>query len=244
MFMDKRVELAQAFILHSRPYRETSFIVEVFGRKYGRFSAVVKGGRRKYSRTKGLLQPFTPVLISWMGANELKTITQVDLYKPPIVLKGDALYSGLYLNELLVKMLYKFDVHEEIFDQYEICLESIAENGDIEKLLRQFELFLLINLGFGFSCNVEMTNNNPIKPDKWYQFHADQGFLVLPSKPSDELKSFCFIGNDLLSIDCGDYSDKRVKRSAKRLMRLALSPHLGNEPLKSRQIFKKKSGMG
>ena len=243
--MDKRVELAQAFILHSRPYRETSLIVDVFGREYGRFSAVVKGGRRKNSRAKGLLQPFTPILISWLGKNELKTITQVELHKSPLVLRGDALYSGLYLNELLVKMLYKFDVHEEIFDQYEICLQSIADNGDIEKLLRQFELFLLANLGFGFSCNTEVINHNPVEPDRWYQFHADQGFMELPVRPSDKFKPFCFLGKELLSIDCGDYSDKRVKRSAKRLMRLALSPHLGNEPLKSRQLFKSnKSGVG
>ena len=237
--MDKRVDLSKALILHSRPYQESSLIVEVFSRHYGRFSGVVKGGRRKKSRKQGLLQPFIPLLISWQGRTELKTITQVELGNAPVVLHGDAVYSGLYLNELLVKVLYKFDVHEEIFDQYEICLQAISKDDLIEESLRYFERFLLGNLGYGFSCNTEAENNQPIQPGRWYQFNSEQGFLEMPAAPSIELQVYCFKGNEILAIDENNFTDRDVRCSAKRLMRMALAPHLGNEPLKSRAIFNK-----
>ena len=237
--MDKRVDLAKALILHSRPYQESSLIVDIFSREYGRFSGVVKGGRRKKSRKQGLLQPFVPLLLSWQGRSELKTITQVELENSPIVLHGDAVYSGLYLNELLVKMLYKFDVHEEIFDQYEYCLQAITKDDFIEESLRYFERFLLNNLGYGFSCNTEAENYQPIQPDSWYQFNSDQGFLEIFSAPSLKLQPYCFKGKEILAIGNDNLTDKEVRRSAKRLMRMALAPHLGNEPLKSRTIFNK-----
>ncbi|HEY9134743.1 MAG TPA: DNA repair protein RecO [Pseudomonadales bacterium] len=242
--MDRRVELAKAFILHTRPYQESSLIVDVFSRDHGRFSGVVKGARRKNSRKQGLLQPFIPLLISWQGKSELKTITQLEYYQPPIVLPGAAVFSGLYLNELLIKILHKFDPHEAIFDRYRLCLQAIADHDAIEVSLRQFERFILHDLGYGFSfstaigteAGVELT----IQPEKFYQFDPQQGFLALHTQPSEKLQAYCFTGQEILAIDRNDLSQKEVRRSAKRLLRMALAQHLGNEPLKSVAMFQPK----
>lgn len=242
--MDRRVELAKAFILHTRPYQESSLIVDVFSRDHGRFSGVVKGARRKNSRKQGLLQPFIPLLISWQGKSELKTITQLEYYQPPIVLPGAAVFSGLYLNELLIKMLHKFDPHAAIFDHYRLCLQAIADHDAVEVSLRQFERFILHDLGYGFSFSTaigtEAGAELTIQPEKFYQFDPQQGFLALHTQPSEKLQAYCFTGQEILAIDRNDLSQKEVRRSAKRLMRMALAQHLGNEPLKSVAMFQPK----
>lgn len=235
--VDRRVELTKAFILHARPYQESSLIVEIFSRDHGRFSGLVKGGRRKNSRKQGLLQPFVPLLISWQGKSELKTVTQLEYLQPPIMLVGEAIFSGLYLNELLLKLLHKFDPHEDIFDQYSLCLQAMIDHDAIETSLRCFEYFVLNDLGYGFSFRVEANTGQTIEPEKWYQFDPDQGFLLLYSMPATELRPYCFTGRELLAIDENDLSQKEVRRSAKRLMRIALAPHLGYESLKSRALF-------
>src|SRR5690606_33251897 len=104
--MPREILLQPAYLLHSRPYRDTSALLDFLTRDFGRISAVARGVRRPNSTTRGLLQPFTPVQASFSGRGELKTLSQVELLRDPIVLRGERLFSALYINELIVRLTY------------------------------------------------------------------------------------------------------------------------------------------
>jgi DNA repair protein RecO (recombination protein O) len=123
----KRVELEPAFVLHTRVYRETSLIVEVFGRDTGRFGLVAKGARRPKSALRGMLQSFHPLLLSWSGSGELGLLTgaEPDGYMRPLA--GKALFSGFYINELLMRLMHRHDPHPELFHYYRHAIESLNQ---------------------------------------------------------------------------------------------------------------------
>src|SRR5207253_3115583 len=106
-----RISLQPAFILHHRPFRETSVLLDVFSEEYGLVSLVAKGVRTHRSKLKALLQPFVPLLVSWQGKSELMNLVSAEARTTPFQLHGDCLLSGFYLNELLVRLLQKEDPH-------------------------------------------------------------------------------------------------------------------------------------
>ena len=110
--MVMQVNAEPAYILHKRPYRETSQILEVFSRNHGRLSLMSRGSRSPRSRTSGILQPFRPLLLGWYGRGEMPTLRGVDVAdtRAP-ALTGKALLSAMYLNELLVIMLHLSLIH-------------------------------------------------------------------------------------------------------------------------------------
>src|SRR3989338_1657766 len=105
----KRILLQPAYVLHLRSYRESSFLVELFTKEQGRMTVLAKGVRKKKSPLQGLLQPFIPLLVSWVGKSELMILTQAEAHGAMKQLKGTCLYAGLYLNELLMGLLQKWD---------------------------------------------------------------------------------------------------------------------------------------
>src|SRR3990167_3982988 len=105
----RRISFQSAYVLHRRSYRETSFLVELFTLDHGRVTVAAKGARKAKSSTQGLLQPFTPLMVSWSGKGELMTLVQADAHGEVRGLKGDALFAGFYLNELLTALLQKWD---------------------------------------------------------------------------------------------------------------------------------------
>src|SRR5512139_4219305 len=100
-----------AFVLHAYPYRETSLIVEAFTEAHGRIALVARGAKRPRSELRGLLQGFQPLLLSWSGAGELKTLARAEWRGGMSRLGGSALVCGFYLNELLIKLLPREDPH-------------------------------------------------------------------------------------------------------------------------------------
>jgi DNA repair protein RecO (recombination protein O) len=126
---ESAVYLQPAFILQKRKYGETSLIIEVLTRNFGRISLLAKGVRRAKSKTAGLLQPFIPLTISYIGKAELKILTDVEMIQPFCEIKGLALYCGFYINELVSCFLHKYDPHPEVFGYYSECLSSLSEQG-------------------------------------------------------------------------------------------------------------------
>src|SRR5690606_35883758 len=144
-----RLELQPAFILHVRPYRDTSLLVDFFTPTCGRVSAVARGMRQRKSTARVLLNPFTRLLISLQGKSELKLLTAVESDNRFFNLQGEQLYSGFYLNELLMRSLPVLDAHEQLFGFYEQSLMALQAGQDLEPVLRSFELELLAELGYG-----------------------------------------------------------------------------------------------
>ncbi len=138
-----RVELEPAYILHTRPYRETSLILEVFTLGYGRAGLVARGVRRPQSPLRGILNPFQPLRLSWTGKGELATLGQAEQGGVSAELRGDAVMAGFYVHELLLNLLQRHDPHPQLFGHYATLLASLAEGQPVEKLLRVFELELL-----------------------------------------------------------------------------------------------------
>ena len=136
-----------AYVLHSRPYRETSALVD-FLTPQGRLRAVLRSARGKAGT---LARPFVPLEIEFRGRGELKNVGRMESAGISTWLNGEALFSGLYLNELLIRLLPAEDPHPSIFDHYAATLLALAEGRPLEPLLRAFEWRLLDDVGYGFS---------------------------------------------------------------------------------------------
>ncbi len=229
-----RVQLQPAFILHQRPYRDTSLLLEVFSAEQGRLSLVAKGVRRRArgGSSSALLQPFIPLLLSFSGRQELKTLTQVEVAGSATRLRGEALYSAMYLNELLMRLLHRHDPHPALFAAYASALAELAEGVVLDRVLRAFELGLLDELGYSFSLDADGRDGSPLREDAWYLFDPDLGLVTAPAGAAP-----VYPGVDLLAIGRGEFGGP-AGRTAKRLLRQALAVHLGPEPLKSRELFR------
>lgn len=236
------VELAPepAFVLHSRPYRETSLLIDFFSRHYGRFRAVAKGvrGAKKNNR---VLSPYMPLLITWSGKSELKTLRHVESSGSPLLLQGDRLYCGFYLNELLLRLLAEHDAHTDLFDQYLHVLTKLASDAiPMESSLRVFEFNLLEDIGYGLVLDADAETGDAVVPEGRYWFDPLTGFTLKENLTGQQLsKGNWFLGKELLEIHTGHFEIPAIASAAKRLIRLAFQPHIGNAPLKSRALFKK-----
>lgn len=220
-----------AYVLHSRPYRDTSLIVDFFTLEHGKISAVVQGARRPNSKLRASVQPFVPVQIAWRGRNDLKTLTQAEPVAAMMFLKGNALLCGLYVNELLERLLQPFDGHPKLYVYYQYVLNELVAGNDIEGALRTFEHRLLDDLGV--LPKLEQDCEQSI-----YFLQPDQGFIVANSV-TDRNKALCFYGWQLSAIAVDDYAEVQVRRAAKRLMRNLIDRALNHKPLRSRELFQK-----
>ncbi len=231
-----RISLQPAYVLHSRPYRDSSALLEVLTAEYGRVSLVARGARRRKrgGSVNALLQPFTPLLLSFSGRSELKTITATEAAGRPVPLRGDKLFSALYVNELLVRLLHRHDAHPQLFAQYGSTLAALSESESMDDVLRHFELFLLDDLGYGFDLTVDGRSGEPVTAGNWYQFHPELGLVARPDTSDPSLPVFA--GGDVLQIAQGDFGGP-ARSAAKRLLRQVLATHLGDAPLKSRDLF-------
>lgn len=230
-----RVDLQPAYVLHTRSYRDNSLLVELLSRDYGRVSVVAKGakpGKRKKSVNP--LQPFAPILASWLGKTSLKTLTQREMTTAIPELQGNSLYSGLYINELLVRVLQHEYPHPDLFDLYHRTLLALAGKIELDVTLRHFELGLLEDLGYGIDLTVDSKQGEPITVGKEYHYINEVGFVLTQSPATDRLP--VYRGKDICSMAAGDYSDE-VRACAKHLLRQALAPLIGEKPLNSRSLF-------
>ena len=235
-----RVSLQPSYILHSRPYRDTSALLEVLTAEYGRISLVARGTRR---RTRGgnnsaLLQPFIPLLLSFSGRRELKTLTATEAVGTVLTMRGERMFSGMYVNELLVRLLHQHDAHPQLFAAYARTLQALAGNEVVDTVLRHFEFTLLHELGYSFELTVDGASGAPVREDLWYHYHPDFG-MVARADAADQSRP-AFAGSDLLAMADGEFGG-RVRLTAKRLLRQALATHLGDTPLRSRDLFRTRS---
>ena len=123
---DGKVLGQPGFVLHSYPYKETSLIVDMFTRDFGRIGVVAKGAKRPLSKLRGVLQTFQPLSISFSGKSELRTLIDAEWVGGMLPLEKTALLCGFYLNELLVKLLARDDPHPKLFDHYVATLNELA----------------------------------------------------------------------------------------------------------------------
>jgi DNA repair protein RecO (recombination protein O) len=229
----RRVELTPVFVLHHRPWRDTSRMLEVFARDHGRLTLFARGVRGPRSRSASLLQPFVPLLASWTGSGETAQLTQVEAApeRPATGVPPAALMSAWYLNELLLKLVLRADPQPTVFDLYAVTLERLRRGESVAAVLRGFERDLLGLLGFGLELRREAQGGAPLQADRYYHFHPDLGFVGTRA----EVES-AYHGRSLLALAADDLQEGTVLEDARRLMRTALDHALEGRELRTRAV--------
>ncbi len=224
--------LQRCFVLHRRPYTESSLILDIFSEEYGRITLLSKGARSKRSHLKGALQPFTPLLMKWGGKGSMKVLRQAEPISLGLPLSGVALYSAMYVNELLGRVLAKEIPCPELFIDYLQSLTELAQSDNPEPALRRFELALLSAMGYGVDFLHCAGTGEAIDPTMSYRFREQKGFIA--SVRQDNLT---FMGDELIAISERRFHNPQQLKAAKRFTRIALKSYLGAKPLKSRELF-------
>lgn len=230
-----RIALTACYILHQRPYRETSLLVDVFAREHGRMTLVARGARRHGNRSASLYQPMCALHIAWTQRGEMGTVTAIEAAAPARLPTGRRLIAAFYLNELLVRLLHRHEAHPELFDAYARALAELAGNGAEERTLRIFEKHLLLSLGYGLVLDHDVDTGAPLDAAGVYHYARDRG----PSRgrpPAD--RDIPVSGAALLALHREQFDDAGHVQECKRLMRALLADQLGDRPLASRDLYR------
>lgn len=228
--MSEKIDGEPAFVLHTRPWRETSLIVDALSRHHGRIGLVARGARRQSASLKTRLIPFQPLALSWFGKHQLRTLHAAEWQGGGLMLRGHALMCGFYLNELLLRLLPEGDAHEGLFDLYAATLTALNAQGDVEPVLRRFELDLLSELGYAQPLG-HLANGDALQPERRYSYTLGHGVIELQRGDSG------YRGKTLLDLAVGNLSDPATLTEGKILMRALLGAYLGDKPLATRQLL-------
>ncbi len=227
-----------AYILHTRPYKNTSLLVDAFCKHNGRLSFVVKGAKRPNSPMQGLIEPFNSLFLVWGGRGELKNLYKAEPVPPSINLKGEHLYAGFYVNELIMYLLHKDEAHSELFLCYQNCLTTLSTTDDTASTLRYFELELLTELGYGVNFNHDARTGEDIDTNRMYQYDFDLGISEYRGDDPSVLK---MSGSTLIALEQKALSSEQQKTEAKKLLRRILEFYLEGRPIKAREFFMHKN---
>ncbi|MFP1683415.1 DNA repair protein RecO [Alloalcanivorax sp. C16-1] len=215
-------ELAPAWLLHRRPFRNTSLIIDLFLPGQGRVGAVARGGRRNPA-----LAPFVPLWVNLKAGGELFTLRDSEPRGAALSLAGRALFCGFYVNELMMRLLHRDDAHPDLWPVYEGTLTALGGEVPLDVTLRRFERMLLEEVGYGLTLEWD-AEGRPLEAGVRYRWVPEQGFVPgVDGYPGELLTA---LGEDR-------WNDE-VRRLAKALLREALAPHLGDRPLRSRELFR------
>lgn len=226
----RRVQLTPGFLLHQRPFRDTSLILEVFTREHGRLTVFARGARGPRPRFHGL-RPFQALLLSYSGRGEAPQLTaaEPDGIAPP--LPGDCLLGAFYLNELLIRLTERHDPHPELFDAYGATLAALRAGAPLEPALRRFEKQLLDLTGFGLDFAVDV-DGRAVEPHAYYHFQPGRG--LLPA--ADDAAGSC-PGRVLLALAAeAPLLQTEELKAARALLRAALDHCLEGRELSTRAV--------
>ena len=220
-----------AYVLHSRPFRDNQVIAEFLTEFNGKVSAITYIGTSIKSNKKALLQPFSPVTIVLKGQRDLKALVGIQARAKTRLLVIEYLYSGFYLNELQVRLLGEHIPYDQLYILYQQSLNELAQQLSVEPILRRFENTLLEELGLTIDYSIIFEHN----VSKFY-YLPEQGFIPVTSKTSH----VSYEKQHLIAIAQQDFSEQTVMRTYKQLMRQVLNHLLGGKPLNSRKLFTKR----
>jgi DNA repair protein RecO (recombination protein O) len=238
-------------VLHSYPYKETSLIVEVFSRRFGRVGLLARGARRPRSAMRGVLLAFHPLRLTWTATAELGTLMAVEWGGGQRMLSGIALMCGFYVNELLLRLLPRDDPHEALFDAYGSALSRLAESAAAPArttgtsaqagagtaaqaaVLRAFERRMLAELGYAPVLDRDAASGAAIEPAKHYAYEPERGPVETRRSDGDSVIS----GRTLLDMAADNYENTRTREQARRLMRTLIADRLGGQDLHTRAVL-------
>jgi DNA repair protein RecO (recombination protein O) len=220
----------RAFVLHSYAYKESSLIVDLFTVNNGRLAVIAKGAKRPASSLRGALLSLQPVEAIFSGRGEVKTLTQAQWLPGQPWLTGQALMCGMYLNELLIKLLPREDPHPELFEAYAATLLTLAESREHSAILREFEISLLVEMGYGLELEKDIRSGEPLNPETLYRYDPLAG-------PSAQGSGSLVSGSALLSLGRGRFDNNAVAAEARDFVRTIINFHLERRSLRSSNVM-------
>ncbi len=233
------VDRQPAFVLHRRAFRESSLLVEMLTRDFGRIGGVVRGAKGSRGQ-RPEVEPFGELAVTWRGRGELVTVVRSESVRPRR-LTGDVLFAGLYVNELLVKTLGREEPIGGVFECYAETLSRMQATADIEPCLRTFERHLLDELGYGIAFEFDIHSGKPIEQEKTYRVVDGEGFREVEasaaSRAPDGSGTLVLSGGEIAAIARSEFADHSVRRAAKHVLRRAIRLRLGGRPLTTRRLF-------
>jgi len=227
----RRIQLTPGYILHHRPYRDTSRILEVVTRDYGRLTLFARGVRGPKARLASILQPFQMLLFSWTGRGEAAQLTGAESAQAAPPLPAACLMAAFYLNELLMKLTTRHDPLPLLFDTYHAALEGLRHGAPLEPQLRVFEKRLLEALGYGLDLGAEAHTGKRIEPGEYYHFRPEQGLIATVADAAGALA-----GHSVIGLANEHLGGARELEDAKRLLQAALAQCLEGRPLATRTV--------
>jgi len=231
----QRRDAQPSFVLHTYPFRETSLVVETFTRNYGRVGLVARGARRPKSALRGLMMAFQPLLLSWAGKSELRTLHKAEWQGGIPQLRGLGLMCGFYLNELLLKFLAREDPHDGLFVVYQDAIAALARVPEPAAVLRRFEKQLLKELGYALILDREADSDRAIDPAKRYTYVIERGPVPLGRGAEAQVE---VSGQTLIELENDNFADATTLAQSKLLMRFLVNHYLSNQELHTRQLLR------
>jgi DNA repair protein RecO (recombination protein O) len=229
----RRIDLTPGYVLHHRPWRDTSRILEVLTREHGRLTLFARGVRGPHAKLAAVLQPFQPLLLSFSGRGEAAQLTGAERAEHCAALPADCLLAAFYLNELLLKLTTRHDPLPALFDHYHGTLERLRTGAALEPVLRVFEKRLLELLGYGLDLATEADSGRPIRPQQFYHFRPSAGLVAAGGAHSGALR-----GDSLLALAAEQPAGERALEDARHLLKAALAACLEGRPLATRAVAK------
>jgi len=235
----RRVLLAPGYILHHRPYRDTSRILEVLVRDHGRLTLFARGARGPKPRFGGVLQPFDLLLLSFQVGREAGQLTGAESAESAAALPAGSLMAGFYLNELLLKLTTRHDPIPEIFEDYRRALSGLRAGGRVEAVLRVFEKRLLEAVGYGVDLTSEARTGKAIEAEGFYRFVASEGLV-----PAVELDADAVAGTSILALAREELGEGRALEDARKVLKAVLTERLEGKELTTRRVARAVASRG
>ncbi|MDP9043217.1 MAG: DNA repair protein RecO [Pseudomonadota bacterium] len=238
-----------AFVLHRYDWSESSLILDLFTREHGRLAVAAKGAKRPYSQLRSVLLPFQRITVTLGKAalqdessTEVQTLRGAEWAGGGAMLTGAALFSGFYLNELLMKLTARHDPHPVLFDAYAGTVPGLGAPDDatVQATLRAFELTLLARLGLLPELDVVTSTQEPVTPAGGYAVRPDTG--VLPAEAGDtELSGAALVGLQA-ALDHGglaalQHACRGCLVPLRQQLRVLIQSQLGAATLRTRQVM-------
>lgn len=221
-----------AYLLHRRPYRETSALVDVITLEHGHIRAVAQGVQRVGSKSRSKLQPFAPLHLTWVGDGDLKRLRMMESTQSAVLLAGEGLLCGLYANELLTRALPVGLPAREVFAIYSWAIERLTRPSERAPALRRLEITLLETLDA--EPVFLQQDDTPLEPVSRYAYLPEsRRFRPIPSDQPG------WDGRSLKLLARGDWDSPGLAGLSKALTRAALVPLIGQQPLRSRELMQR-----
>ncbi|MFC5580176.1 DNA repair protein RecO [Rhodanobacter terrae] len=228
-----RIEQQPAYVLHARPYRETSLLLECLTRDHGRLGVVARGVRGERARLRrAQLEPFQPLAMDLLLRGEMATLTAIEAVGTPLRLPGDAGLAGLYLNELVVRLTERQDPFPLLFDAYAQTLARLAAGESLAWSLRRFERDLLEAIGYGLQLQHDSATGEVLVPEAPYRYAVEQGAVRCAPGSAHALR-----GSDLLALEQDAMPDNAGLKALRDMMREVIRFHLGGGELRAWRVL-------